>query len=91
MFASRATQGSEAARAAAKRGLALSGTTRHLRKDDLLGFDYILAMDDAVLSEISDASRSWGEPYASAANTKVAAPIVRIPTHALPPFPALSC
>ena len=51
-------------RAAADRNLILEGVSRPFTRDDIMNYDYVVAMDEGNHNELHVASRAWGEKYA---------------------------
>eukprot|EP01043_Picozoa_sp_COSAG02_P029189 COSAG02_NODE_1805_length_10872_cov_7.969461_9_plen_65_part_00 len=51
-------------RAAAERNLILEGVSRPFTRDDIMNYDYVVAMDEGNHNELHVASRAWGEKYA---------------------------
>jgi protein-tyrosine phosphatase len=43
--------------AAARRGIAMNGSARQVRLEDLNGFDWVLVMDDDNLADVEDLAR----------------------------------
>eukprot|EP01046_Picozoa_sp_COSAG06_P002228 COSAG06_NODE_78_length_25492_cov_189.998307_7_plen_69_part_00 len=51
-------------RAAANRSLTLEGTSRPFTRDDIMNYDYVVAMDEGNHNELHVACRAWGDTFA---------------------------
>ena len=51
-------------RAAADRALVFEGVSRPFTREDIMNYDYVVAMDEGNHNELHVACRAWGEKYA---------------------------
>ena len=51
-------------RVAADRSLTLEGVSRPFTREDIMNYDYVVAMDEGNHNELHVACRAWGEKYA---------------------------
>lgn len=51
-------------RTAAKRNLTLEGVSRPFTREDIMNYDYVVAMDEGNHTELHVACRAWGDKYA---------------------------